>query len=88
MKTQLKKLSVAAGVIVGLVAGTAGVSAQLPNPGMEIDPANTALLITDPQNDFLSPDGVMWGVVGKSVEANNTVDNIGTLFHLAKALFR
>ena len=85
MKTTLKKFGVAAAVIVGLVAGTAAVSAQLPNPGMEIDPANTALLITDPQNDFLSPHGVMWGVVGKSVEANNTVDNIGMLFRQAKA---
>jgi nicotinamidase-related amidase len=58
--------------------------AQLPNPGMEIDPANTALVITDPQNDFLSPEGVTWGVVGKSVEANNTVENIETLLKIAK----
>ena len=43
--------------------------AQLPDPGMEIDPANTALVITDPQNDFLSPEGVTWGVVGASVES-------------------
>ena len=57
----------------------------LPDPGMEIDPANTALLVTDPQNDFLSPDGVTWEVVGKSVEANGTVDNIETLFKVAKA---
>ena len=57
----------------------------LPDPGMEIDPTNTALLVTDPQNDFLSPDGVVWGVVGKSVEANGTVDHIETLFKLAKA---
>ena len=85
MKTTLKKFGIAAAVIVGLVAGTAAVNAQLPNPGMEIDPANTALLITDPQNDFLSPDGVTWGVVGENVEANNTVDNIGTLFREAKA---
>ena len=84
MPSQLKKLSVA-GVMAGVVAGTAGLSAQLPNPGMEIDPTNTALVITDPQNDFLSPDGVTWGVVGESVEANNTVDNIDTLFRLAKA---
>ena len=28
--------------------------AQLPNPGMEIDPASTALVITDLQNDFCS----------------------------------
>ena len=59
--------------------------AQLPDPGMEIDPANTALVITDPQNDFLSPEGVTWGVVGASVEANNTVANIDQLFTSAKA---
>ncbi len=57
----------------------------LPNPGMTIDPSRTALVITDPQNDFLSPDGVTWGVVGESVTENNTVDNIETLFDTAKA---
>ena len=56
----------------------------LPNPGMQIDPKNTALVITDPQNDFLSPDGVTWGVVGESVTENNTVENIETLFKAAK----
>jgi nicotinamidase-related amidase len=59
--------------------------AQLPDPGMEIDPANTALVITDPQNDFLSPEGVTWGVVGASVEANGTVGNIDRLFAASKA---
>ncbi len=57
----------------------------LPDPGMTIDPARTALVVTDPQNDFLSPDGVMWGVVGKSVTENNTVENIEALFKAAKA---
>jgi len=56
----------------------------LPNPGMTIDPERTALLITDPQNDFLSPDGVVWGVVGESVTENNTVENIEKLFIAAK----
>ncbi len=56
----------------------------LPDPGMTIDPARTALVVTDPQNDFLSPDGVMWGVVGKSVTENNTVENIEALFKVAK----
>ena len=59
--------------------------AQLPNPGMEIDPDRTALVITDPQNDFLSPQGVTWGVVGKSVTENNTVANIEALLKVAKA---
>ncbi len=55
---------------------SASAFAQLPDPGMTIDPERTALLVTDPQNDFLSPDGVAWGVVGKNVEENNTIENI------------
>ena len=68
------------------LAGLTNVAkAQLPDPGMEIVAGRTALLITDPQNDFLSPDGVAWGVVGKSVTDNNTVENIASLFKAAKA---
>ena len=52
----------------------------LPNPGFEIDPRATALVITDPQNDFLSPDGVAWGWVGASVTQNDTVANLEALF--------
>lgn len=58
--------------------------AALPDPGMEVVKGRTALVVTDPQNDFLSPDGVAWGVVGKSVTANNTVANIDSLFKNAK----
>ncbi len=57
----------------------------LPNPGMKIDPERTALVITDPQNDFLSPNGVMWGVVGKSVTENHTVKHIESLLKAAKS---
>jgi len=63
-------------------AGTA--TAALPDPGVVIVPGRTALLITDPQNDFLSPKGVTWGVVGESVTKNNTVENIDSLFEAAK----
>jgi nicotinamidase-related amidase len=56
----------------------------VPDPGMQIEKGRTALVVIDPQNDFLSPEGVAWGVVGKSVEANNTVENIDTLFKTAK----
>jgi nicotinamidase-related amidase len=44
----------------------------------------TAIVITDPQNDFLSPDGATWGVVGESVTRNNTVENLDQLFKIAK----
>ena len=57
--------------------------AQLPDPGFTFD-ENTAIVITDPQNDFLSPSGVTWGVGGKSVTENHTVDNIEALFKIAK----
>ena len=56
----------------------------LPNPGMDINREQTALVITDPQNDFLSPTGVAWGVVGESVTENRTVEHLDRLFHTAK----
>lgn len=52
---------------------------------MQITPDRTALVVTDPQNDFLSPKGVTWGLVGRSVEQNKTVENIEALFKAAKA---
>ena len=45
--------------------------------------ADTALVITDPQNDFLSPDGVTWGLVGASVTENDTVAHLEALFAAA-----
>ena len=37
----------------------------LPIPGFEIEAVHTAVVITDPQNDFLHPDGVAWGACGQ-----------------------
>lgn len=56
----------------------------IPRPGMTIDTDTTAIVITDPQNDFLSPNGVAWGVVGGSVTDNNTVENIDKLFQVGQ----
>ena len=81
MKTVAKTLCVAASLTLTLSPAFA----DLPNPGMEIDPSRTALVVTDPQIDFLSPAGVAWGVVGKNVEANNTVEHIEHLLKTAKA---
>ena len=57
----------------------------LPATSMEVSLSDTALVITDPQIDFLSPDGVTWGVVGESVTEHGTVQNIGRLLDTAKA---
>jgi nicotinamidase-related amidase len=71
-------------LLVVLVGSSVSAAAQLPNPGVKLDAERVAILITDPQNDFLSPEGVTWGVVGESVKANNTVANIETLMKTAK----
>jgi len=69
-------------IVLALTAGVA--NAQLPDPGMVVASGATAVVVTDPQNDFLSPEGVTWGLVGKNVTANGTVKNIQTLMKTAK----
>jgi len=57
----------------------------LPPSNMKLDLSRAALVVTDPQIDFLDPKGVTWGVIGASVEEHNTVENIEALFKAAKA---
>ena len=52
---------------------------------MDINKNDTAVLVTDPQNDFLSEQGVTWQLVGDSVRENKTVENIEGLFQVAKS---
>ncbi|MGI9584664.1 MAG: cysteine hydrolase [Acidimicrobiia bacterium] len=52
---------------------------------MPFDPKTTAVVITDPQNDFLSPEGVTWELVGASVTENRTVEHLEQLISGAKA---
>ncbi len=59
--------------------------APFPRPGVNLKKGQFAVLITDPQNDFLSEKGVTWGVVGESVVKNRTRENIESLFKTAKA---
>jgi nicotinamidase-related amidase len=58
--------------------------APVPRPGMTPLRERVAVVVTDPQNDFLSPKGVAWGVVGQSVQENKTVENIESLLKAAK----
>jgi nicotinamidase-related amidase len=51
---------------------------------MNINKKDTAVLITDPQNDFLSEKGVTWELVGDSVKENKTVENIEKILKSAK----
>ncbi|MEH6358881.1 MAG: cysteine hydrolase [Pseudomonadales bacterium] len=83
---KIKKLKSSLHLITALCIFTLSsvLQAGLPNPGVQFETGRTALLVTDPQNDFLSQEGVTWGVVGKSVTNNNTVANIESLLKTAK----
>lgn len=55
----------------------------LPQTGFVLEPARAALVVTDPQIDFLSPDGVSWPFFGDSITENGTVGHIGELLTAA-----
>lgn len=78
MKTIFKPLLFSFFLFMAITA-----KAQLPEVEFVID-ENTAIVITDPQKDFLSPDGVTWKLVGESVTENNTVEHIEDLFRAAQ----
>ena len=58
--------------------------ASLPASSMRIEPQRVALVVIDPQNDFLHEKGVAWGVVGQSVVEHNVVQHLEDLFQAAK----
>ena len=81
--------TVLATFIIGTAIGAGDPYAEPENPGlppsnMELNLSRTAIVITDPQIDFLSPDGVTWALVGNSVTKNKTVENIEQLLKTAK----
>jgi len=96
-RRDLLKAGIAGGVALAAAGGAAGTAQAgaspyadpaepaLPPNDMVLDRPRAALVVTDPQIDFLSPDGVTWGVVGASVQEHNTVANIERLFKAAKA---
>jgi len=49
-----------------------------------LDPKNTAVLIVDPQNDFLSEKGVLWDLVGKGVKETKVVEHLVWIKEVAK----
>ncbi|ABR91406.1 isochorismatase family protein [Janthinobacterium sp. Marseille] len=51
----------------------------------KLDLSRAALVVVDPQNDFLSPKGVSWPFFGESITENDTVKHIEQLFIAAKS---
>src|SRR5262245_18642892 len=58
---------------------------RLPNPGLTLEPGRSAHVLTDLQNDFLSPGGNGWALFADSYTRNGTVENLGRLLRAAKA---
>lgn len=56
----------------------------LPDTGFRLDLSRAALVVIDPQIDFLSSEGVTWPFVGDSVTENGVVGHLGQLFEAAK----
>jgi nicotinamidase-related amidase len=76
-------LGLSAGLSVAQASGdkyAAPADSALPPSDMQLDLKRTALVVSDPQIDFLSPKGVTWGVVGESVTELGTVANLDRLF--------
>lgn len=44
---------------------------------------HTAIVMTDPQNDFLSENGLGWGAFGENITKNGTVENLLKIFKVA-----
>jgi nicotinamidase-related amidase len=52
---------------------------------MRYDAVDTAVVVIDPQNDVLSPNGKNWAVLQASVTENKTVEHLVQIFSAAKA---
>lgn len=73
-------------VLAGALSLTSvtGTAAAGDAPEFMPDQSTTALLITDPQNDFMSETGAAWGLVGENVTRLGTNGNIARLMSRAK----
>ena len=49
---------------------------------MDINRNDTALVVVDPQNDFLSEEGVTWELVGDSVKEGQTILIVEAMKHM------
>lgn len=52
---------------------------------VKYDPVDTAVVVIDPQNDVLSPNGKNWALLQASVTENGTVEHLIAIFTAAKA---
>ncbi len=71
--------------VAGIALISASGSAIADDGAFAPDKSRTAVLITDPQNDFMSDKGAAWGLVKDNVLRLDTRGNIAKLMKTAKA---
>jgi nicotinamidase-related amidase len=91
--TQLAGATATTAIIAGASVGEAKAAddpyadpknPSLPKPDMKLDPKRAALVVIDPQIDFLSPKGGAWSILGESVTEQKTVQNLARLLEASK----
>ena len=63
---------------------SASASAADAPPPFPLAKGHTALVVTDPQHDFLDPKGVAYGLFADNLKELNAIDNMERLFKTAK----
>lgn len=71
--------------VVSLAATATAPAMAADAPAFQPDKAHTAVLITDPQTDFMSETGKGWGLVGENVTRLDTNAHIAALMETAKS---
>lgn len=51
---------------------------------MDVNNSDTAIVVTDPENDVLQTDGLTWGLVGPTIQQNHVVENLERLMRVGK----
>src|SRR5262245_32294283 len=91
-RRQILRAGIVAGATAAFGEGRSGAQSgpaaaekavRLPE-GLIFNRNDTALVVTDPQNEVLSEKGLGWGLLGESVKENHTVENLTRLFMAAK----
>ena len=56
----------------------------MPRQTLDLDLNKTALLVIDPQNDFMSEQSPIWALVGPHVEKQNLIEHLSLLINAAE----
>ena len=71
--TQTHQILNVVAIAIGLISIPQLANAQIPKTSVRIARVDTALVVVDPQIDFLSPKGMTSKFVGKTVEVSNNL---------------